>query len=183
MSSTLEPTPDTAGWSSSELRDWADGLNESRAPRDINWWLQARSTPQQRAYYARLADDARHEWADLFLLLVDCVQRFTTYDPLAAAADRFHMRALLIRQLGQVEGSTTWNADALTYDVLAVLTLSPTQAREQARQWRSLPIERIRTLRNHKNVLAPLEYVVELISASPGTDLACEWLGLRPDLP
>jgi hypothetical protein len=116
------------------MRDWADGLDESRASRNINWWLQVRWTPQLHAYDTGLADDARREWADVFLLLIDRMQRFTTYGPWDAAADRFNMRALLIRQLGQVDGSTTWNADSLAHDVLAMLTLSPSEARRDARE-------------------------------------------------
>jgi hypothetical protein len=183
MPSTLEPSPDMAGWSSSQLRDWAEGLEGSRAPRDVNWWLDVRWTPQQHAYDTALAGDVRRDWADVFLLFVDCMERFTTYDRWNAAADRFHMRALLIRQLGQVDGSTTWNADALTHDVLAMLTLSPTRARQQVHQWRSPPIDQIRTLRHHKNVLAPLESVADLVHRSPHADLVREWLALRPDLP
>lgn len=158
-------------------------LEESRAPRAINWWLRVRWTPQQHAYDTALAGEARHEWADVFLLFVDCMKHFTTYDPWAAAADRFHMRAVLIRQLGQVDGSTTWNADALTHDVLAMLTLNPSQAREQTRQCRLLPPDQIRTLRDHKNMLAPLESVADLLRPSQDADLAREWLTLRPDLP
>jgi hypothetical protein len=183
MPSTLEPSPDMAGWSHSQLREWAAGLDESRAPRDINWWLQVRWTPQRHAYDTALVGETRRDWADVFLLFVDCMAHFTTYDRWKAAADRFNMRALLIRQLGQVDGCTTWNADALAYDVLAMLTLSPSQAREQTRQWRSLPTDRIRTLRHHRNVLAPLESVADLLRRSPDADLAREWLALRPDLP
>jgi hypothetical protein len=183
MPSTPEPTQDMVGWSISELRDWANGLNESRAPRNINWWLRARWTPQQHAYDAGLTDEARREWGDAFLLLVDCMQRFTTYHPWAAATDRFHMRAHLIRQLGQVNDSTTWNADSLSHDVLTMLTLSPSQAREETRKWRSLPSDQIRMLRQHKNVLTALESVADLIGRSPYADLAREWLALRPGLP
>src|SRR5262245_41040315 len=167
MQSTPDPTPDMAGWSCRQLREWAAGLTESRAPRDINWWLHVRWMPQRQAYDPALGDETRRDWADVFLLFVDCMERFTTYDRWTASADRFHMRALLIRQLGQVDGSATWNADALAHDVLPMLTLSPSQAREESRQWRSLPTDRIRTLRDHKNVLAPLEGLGDLLRRSP----------------
>jgi hypothetical protein len=158
-------------------------MDESRAPRGINWWLRVRWTPQRHACDFALADETRRGWADVFLLFVDCMEHFATYDRWMAAADRFHIRALLIRQLGQVDGSATWNADALAHDVLATLTLSPSQAREQSRQWRSLPIDRIRTLRNHKNLLAALGSLADLLRRSPDADLAREWLALRHNLP
>jgi hypothetical protein len=170
-------------------------LDESRAPREINWWLWARWPIQMRAYDTDLAAAARREYADLFLLLVDCMERFTTYDRWDAASDRFNMRALLIRQLGQVDGSATWNADALMRDVLAMLTLSPSQAREQADQLRSLlkapkagptldsaTADRILILLNHKRVLNPLASVAHLLSSSPDADLARQWLATRLDL-
>lgn len=111
------------------------------------------------------------------------MQRFTTYDTWAAAADRFQMRAYVIRQLGQVAGSTTWNVASLAHDVLAMLTLNPGEAREQTRIWRSLPTDQVRTLRQHKNVLAALESVADLMGRSPYVDLVREWLALRPELP
>jgi hypothetical protein len=77
------------------------------------------------AYDTKLAAEVRRECADVLLLLVDCLERFTTYDPWKAAADRFNMRALLISQLGEVDGSSTWNAEALLHDVLAMLTSEP----------------------------------------------------------
>ena len=183
MSSTLEPSRDMAGWSPQQLREWAAGLDETRAPRDVNWWAYVLVTPQRHAYDTALADEARREWAEVFLLLVGCMERFTARDRWSAAADRFRMRANLIRQLGQVDGSATWNADALTHDVLAMLTLSPSQAREQAGQWRSLPIDQIRTLRHHKNVLRPLTLVADLLGPTQEAALAREWLTLYPDLP
>jgi hypothetical protein len=183
MPSTPDSAQEMAGWSRRELRDWADGLNDSHAPRDINWWLQARWAAQQHAYNAGLTDDARRGWADVFLLLVDCMQRFTIYDPWVAAADRFHVRAHLIRELGQVDGSTTWNADSLAHDVLAMLTLSPSEACEETRKWRSLPTDQVRTLRQHKNVLTALESVADLMGQPAYVDLAREWLALRPHLP
>jgi hypothetical protein len=182
MWSKLDPSLDMAGWSSSQFREWAIGLDESRAPRDINWWIQVRwTTPQRNAYDTALADDARREWAEVFLLLVDCMARFTLYDQWRAAVDRVNIRALLIRELGQVDGSATWNADALAHDVLATLTLSPSEAREGSRQWQSLPKDQIRELQRHKSVLAPLASVANLLR-SEEADLAREWLALRPDL-
>jgi len=190
MSSTVDPSPDTAGWSCGQLREWGVGLDESRAPRDINWWLGARWPPQMRAYDTKLAAAARHEYAEVFLLFVDCMERFTTYDRWRAATDRFNMRALLIRQLGQVDRSAIWNADALMHDVLAMLTLSPSEAREQAEQLRSLikartvpmldsaAMDRIRLLLNHNDVLKPLASVAHLLRSSPDTDRAREWLAL-----
>jgi hypothetical protein len=142
-----------------------------------------RLTPQRHAHDTALADETRGDWAQVFLLPVDCMERFTIGDTWSIAIAGFRMRALLIRQLGQVDSSTTWNADALMHDVLAVLTLSPGQAREQAGHWRSLPKDQILTLRHHNSVLAPLESVADLLRPSPEADLAREWLALRLDLP
>jgi len=125
---------------------------------------------------------------------VDCLERFTTYDRWKAAADRFNMRALLISQLGEVDGSSIWNAEALMHDVLAMLTLRPSDVRELVRQWRSLPkdrtlilqhhrsvLERISTVLDHRNVLAPLALVADLLPSSPDADLVREWLAVRLD--
>jgi hypothetical protein len=183
MWSTLGSSRDMAGWSASQLREWAEGLDESRAPRDVKWWSYAYVTSQGNAYDAALADEARREWAAVFLLIVDCMERFAARDRWAAAAERFNMRAYLIHHLGQVDGSATWNADTLAHDILAMLTLSPRQAREQAEQWPSLPIDQIRALRHHKNVLAPLTLVAHLLGPTAEAGLAREWLALRPQLP
>jgi hypothetical protein len=174
--------PDMTGWTPNRVREWAARLDGSRAPRSINWWLRVRwTTPQQHAYNETLPDEARREWAEVFLLFVDCMERFTTYDRWNAALDRFNMRALLIRHLGQVDGSATWNADALKHDVLAMLTLSPT--REQAGRWRSLPEDQILNLRHHKSVLLTLASVARLLDPCEDADVVREWLALRPDLP
>jgi hypothetical protein len=181
------PMPDShtdlADWSSSRLRGWADALDERQAPRGVNWWLRARWTLQLRAYDRTLDAESRQEWAEVFLVLVGCMQRFTGYDRWNADADRFNMRALLIRELGQVDGSTTWNADALARDVLATLTLSVGQARKQSQQWRSLPPGQILTLRRHKILLTPLESIAARLSRSSDTDAVREWLAMRPALP
>jgi hypothetical protein len=178
--------PDPAnmtGWSSSQLREWVASLDEPRALRGVNWWLGARWTPQLHAYDNTLAGEARREWAEVFLLLVDGMDRFTTYDPWRAALDRFMMRAYVVSRLGQVEGSATWNADSLAHDILGMLSISPEQAREESQSWRSLAIDQIKTLRNHKNMLKPLKCVVDLLEPSPSADRAREWLALRPALP
>jgi hypothetical protein len=139
MLATPPPYDDMTDWSSSRLREWANSLNTFRAPREINWWLGARWTPQQRAYDLALDAESRREWAEAFLALVNCMQRFTNYDRWSASADQFNIRPLLIGQLGEVGGSTTWSADTLARDVLAALTLFPSEAREQSQTWRSLP--------------------------------------------
>jgi hypothetical protein len=183
MSSKPDQISEMTGWSPSQLREWATGLDESRAPRDINWWLAMRwVAPQKHVYDRALAAEVRREWAEVFFLFVDCMERFTTYNRWSAADDRFNMRALLIREHGQVDGSATWNVDAFVCDVLAMLTLSPSQARELSREWQSLPRDQLLTLADHKSVLSPLGLVVDLLGSSPEADLAREWLALRPDL-
>lgn len=183
MSSTLGSSRDMAGWPAGQLREWAEGLDGSRAPRDVDWWAYLYVTSQGNAYDTALADEARREWAEVYLLVVDCMERFTARDRWTLASERFTMRAYLIQHLGQVDGSATWNADALAHDVLAMLTLSPTQAREQAAQWRSQPIDQLRTLGHHKNVLAPLMLVADLLGTTAEAGPVREWLALRPDLP
>ncbi|WP_203924905.1 hypothetical protein [Rugosimonospora africana] len=183
MLATPPPYDDMADWSSNRLREWANSLDTSRAPREINWWLSARWTPQRRACDRALDAESRREWAEGFLTLVNCMQRFTTYDRWSASADQFNMRALLIGQLGEVDGNTTWSADALVRDLLAALTLTPREAREQSRTWRSLPTDQILTLRRHKTLLAPLETIVGLLSRSADKDSVRDWLTVRPALP
>jgi hypothetical protein len=183
MLATPPSHDDMAGWSSSRLREWANSLDTSRAPRETNWWLGTRWTPQRRAYDRALTAESRREWAEAFLTLVDCMRRFTTYDRWSASADQFNMRALLIGQLGEVDGSTTWSADALARDVLAALTLTLHQARQQSQTWRSLPTDQILTLRRHKILLAPLETIAGLLSRSADNNSVRDWLTVRPALP
>jgi hypothetical protein len=97
--------------------------------------------------------------------------------------EEFHLRALLITELGQHSADPWLDPTTLIGDVLATLTLTPAQARKPIEDWRSEPIGVIRQLRVHKNLLAPLTLVASHMPAARMPSELLEWLSLRPQLP
>lgn len=93
------------------------------------------------------------------------------------------MRAYVILNLGPVPDEEIWQPATLARDVLNTLTMQPEQAQQLAEQWRTLPLDQTRLLRDHKNLLGPLVGVVDLL---PDGDLSARvhaWLTVRPKLP
>ncbi len=170
-------------WSSAQVRQWIASLEHREPPRSVNWWLGVRQCLQPRAYDSELSAEERREWGELVLLLTAYSERFAGEDPWQAAIDRFHMRGLLIRELGSVAGDPAWDLAVLVRDVLATTTLTIGQARELAEHWSDLPIEQIRVLRRHKNLFAPLVPLAERLPDGDEAEQVIAWLALRPALP
>jgi hypothetical protein len=162
---------------------WLRTLDDASAPCDINWWLRTAVRPQQRAHDGSLPNFERREWAELYLSLIRASERFAGLSNWDAAASTGNLRSLLIAQLGSLPDHPVWDVAALVRDTLATLTLTPDEARSLAQDWPRLPTDQMRLLRNHKNVLAPLELVIDQAPAGPDTETARVWLRLRRDLP
>ena len=174
---------DMDAWSSAQVREWMSTLSEDNGPRSVNWWLRTRWIAQLHAYDRTLTAEVRREWADVALSLTDHAERFAGYDRWSATADACNLRSLLIGEIGSVPGDATWDQAALVRSVLAAVTLMPAQAGELAARWQTLPIEQIRLLRRHKNLLAPLAPLVDQLPAGPDADRARAWLAVLPNLP
>jgi hypothetical protein len=175
-------TIESDSWSSEEFHRWIRSLDATCAPPEVNAWLRIRLLPQHRAYDRALDADTRREWAEVFLSLVGCAERFAEYDSWEAALDRANMRALLINELGPV-GDETWNPDALLRNILSTLTLQPEGALALSQHWRDLPATEILLLQRHKQLVGgPLETVVAHVADGPDADLAQRWLITRLSL-
>ncbi|GAB1689265.1 hypothetical protein [Krasilnikovia sp. M28-CT-15] len=170
-------------WSSTRIRQWISDLDEQAAPRSVNWWIGIRQRLQHRVYDRDLPADLRREWGEVVLLLMDCAVRIAGGDPWSTAVGKFHLRGLLIRELGPVPGDTTWDQIALTREVLATTTLDVDHAREMAGHWRTLPTEEIRVLRQHKSLFAPLALLADQLPEGDYSEQVNAWLVVQPTLP
>lgn len=174
---------DMDAWSSARVRLWMSTLSEDNAPRSVNWWLGTRWIAQLHVYDRTLTAEARREWAEVALSLTDRAERYAGYDRWSASADGFNLRSLVIRDLGSVPGDENWDRAALVRSILAAMTLTPARAAQLAVRWQSLPVEQIRLLRRHKNLLAPLVPLVDQLPAGPDAERVHAWLLVLPHLP
>lgn len=111
-------------------------------------------------------------------------QGFGWQRPWSAAHDQFMMRAYVIVNIGSPPGEEIWEPAVLARDVLNTLTIPPERALDLAGRWRSLPIEQVRLLRDHKAILNALP--PGLVDLIPEGDLSARvrrWLAIRPQLP
>jgi hypothetical protein len=148
----------------------------------VNWWLFHRQAWQLRVYDKTLTAERRREWAAVFLEVTAAMQACANYDSWSAVIDTSTMRAFVVRNLGEVSASGIWEVTTLVRDILAGLTLSAERASELAVEWRARPVAQIGELRRHKNALAPLELIVDLVAESDRPTVA-EWLAVRSMLP
>jgi hypothetical protein len=165
------------------VRQWISALDQTTAPRSVNWWLRARFTAQLRADDRSLPTETRRDWAGVALLLTQCAEQFAGYHRCSALADTFNLRGHLIRELGPVPDDEAWDLSVLIQDVLAALTLQSDQARKLATKWPNLSIDQIRLLRFHKNVLAALVHLEDRLPDGPDAERVRVWLAVRPSLP
>jgi hypothetical protein len=95
------------------------------------------------------------------------------------AANNVRLRTNIIDRLGPDIQDPDWNPDLVAADILAALTLTPTQARELSDHWQALPVERFCELRDVKNTTAPLQRLLRHLQPGPIRDQAREWLTIR----
>ena len=175
---------DIEAWSSTRVRDWISTVQEAPGSGNAYWWWRVRWMAQQHAHNGRLPTQQRRDWAKTMLAASECEQRFGKQRQWhSEALDRFHMRVYVIVNLSSVPDEEIWQPATLARDVLNTLTMQPEQAQQLAEQWRTLPLDQIRLLRDHKNLLGCLVPVVGLL---PDGDLSVRvhaWLTVRPKLP
>lgn len=162
---------DLSTWTLERL--WAYALETDDAPLEA-----VRVVAQGHAYDAGRPEEERREWAALSLLanrrMGDGGSRGRT------AHQDFMLRMWVIDTLGP---HPEWSPNTLATDTLGALTLSPTEARTLAPNWRDLPIDRIRELRRHKNLTAHVERLISHLQPGPSRDLLLPWIEVRRLLP
>ncbi|MGV9454520.1 hypothetical protein [Streptomyces sp. NPDC003635] len=160
-----------------DLGTWP--LERLRALTAEGQWLEAvRVVAQGHAYDAGKSPQARREWAALSLL----ANRRQGKDTWGAhdLHDDFTLRMWVIDTLGP---HPEWVPETLASDTLDALTLTPPEAWELAREWRALPIDRIRELRRHKNLTLHLERLMNHLGPGPTRDRLLPWIDVRGMLP
>ena len=146
---------------------------------DPQWWTHLRAAAVNRAQDGNLDAAQRVEWSKV---AGEAGRR--SADLAGSPEDgQYPLRALLISQLGPDPGDPWLDPAALAAEVLAVLTLTPAEARAQADDGYRAPVERIRVLRVHKNLLGPLAVIAPLLADTDDAALVAEWLSVRPLLP
>jgi len=175
---------DMKDWSRTRLNNWLSTVHEDPAQGNANWWRSVRWIPQSHAYRGTLTADERRDWARTMLAVSEHEQHFGWQQPWSAAHERFMMRAYVILNIGSPPGEEIREPAALARDVLETLTMAPDQAQELAERWRTVPIEQIRLLRDHKNMLSALPPgLVDLIPEGDLLSCVRRWLAIRPQLP
>ncbi|WP_440104133.1 hypothetical protein [Streptosporangium sp. H16] len=146
----------------------------------INEWLGAWQLNQS---YAQDRDrgEARRIWARVAFAALDGAEQ-AGCPTKNADAGRFHLRALLITDLGPGD-DPLWDPDRLALDVLEALPLSLEQAADWAEDWRARPRGEILALRICKNLLAAMELITDRLEEGPMKTQIDRWMDLRPRLP
>lgn len=137
-----------------------------------------RVVAQGHAYDADEPTETRRAWAALSLL----ANRRKGEDSWGAhdLHDDFMLRMWVIDTLGP---HPEWTPETLASDTLDALTLTPSEAQELARDWRALPLDRIRELRRHKNLTLHLERLLKHLGPGPTRDRLRPWIEVRRSLP
>ncbi|MBC2904354.1 hypothetical protein H4N64_22520 [Streptomyces sp. PSKA01] len=137
-----------------------------------------RVVAQGHAYDAGRPEEVRREWAALSLL---ANRRMGDAGSAGRAAHQeFMLRMWVIDTFGP---HPDWSPHTLATDTLGALPLPPSEARALARDWRDLPVDRIRELRRHKNLTAHLERLIGHLEAGPTRDRLLRWIEVRRQLP
>lgn len=76
-----------------------------------------------------------------------------------------------------------FDVDSVVARCLDLIEVPFEVAVEQVRDWRALPIEQIRTLRDAKNLIAPCALIADRVTDRALLDRLSAWLHLRGDLP
>ncbi|WP_328875944.1 hypothetical protein OHT76_40940 [Streptomyces sp. NBC_00287] len=157
-----------------------DGENP---PHDLSAWPDERLevirvVAQGHAYDAELPEEVRRQWAWLSVL----ANRRMSGDGSGGreAHQEFMLRMWVIDTLGP---DPEWSPITLAADTLSALSLTPSEARSLARNWRDLPIDEIRKLRRHKNLTAHLERLISHLQPGPTRDRLLLWTEVRRLLP
>ncbi|MEU4698153.1 hypothetical protein [Nonomuraea dietziae] len=146
----------------------------------INSWLGAW---QLNLAYAqdRGQGEVRRIWARVAFAALDGAEQ-AGYPVWHANASRFHLRALLIADLGPGD-DPLWDPDQLASDVLEALPLTLEQAGAWAADWQERCRDEILTLRICKNLLNPMDSITDQLTDGPMRTQIDRWLDLRPHLP
>ena len=174
---------------------------DREVPRELSTWpverLQAfamdaqswgdlesvRLVAQQHAYDSDQPSGTRRRWAELSLL---ANQRMHSDGPRCSAREiqqELMLRMWVIDHLGPEEEDPNWSPDRLASDTLDALALTPSEAEALASNWRELPIEQIRELRQHKNLTLHLDSLIRYLRPSSQRDQLLLWTETRILLP
>jgi hypothetical protein len=172
-----EPIMNISAWRIERLEAYAANQRGQELER-------IREVAQAHAYRSNESKPVRLRWAKLSLY-ANARFHSNSSSPWARsrmAHQNFMLRTWIIKNLGP-DTDPDWDPGALAADTLAALTLDPGQAITTAANWRDLPIEQIRELRQHRNLTSHLATLVSYLEPGPVRAQLVAWIEVREKMP
>lgn len=167
----------------SDLRDWLISSQPADETR-TNWWLSVVSAATN-FLQSTLAADEPTDAANLELVVevIDLAAEIGAISHVERAIRLANLAGLVV-DAGRVSDVPS----ALTPDIAArkCLDLMPVDMLDvvsEARGWQMLPLDRIRRLRENKNLIGPVERLVSHIRDGSLASESVKWIAIRPQLP
>ncbi|MGV9425150.1 hypothetical protein ACWDO7_12775 [Streptomyces sp. NPDC003656] len=128
--------------------------------------------------------ETRLRWVRLGMTACRRKSASSGFDPVKSLADEVNLRVYAIREFGPLPGDEMRDAAQLCETVYQGIGKSREELSAESVDWRTLPKERMLRLRYAKNLLTPLQRIVDVLpSDAPVRGELSAWLPLIPRLP
>lgn len=177
ISGRSEPPRDPSTWTLGRVREWAARLDDGQELEAV------RAVTVDHVQDGHLPPDERKSWAKLSLQVNSRMYDKGAQRQARMTQNNVRLRTFIISKLGPDPEDPDWSPEQVVRDVLAAVPLTPEQARGLSEHWRDLPVDRIRELREIKNLTGPLQELLGHLHPGRLHAQAQEWLHARTALP
>ncbi|MGQ4415724.1 hypothetical protein ACN6LA_000588 [Streptomyces sp. SAS_269] len=175
----------TRGNFSDKSVDELKGIAARANPATTHWqeWETLRELSDGRMRDDRQDTETRLDWARLALTACQRKRESGEVDRVKILADEAHIRVYAIRTFGPTKSDPMLDMFDLCAAVFREIGKTREEVAAETADWKSLPPNRMLRLRYVKNLLTPLQALMDTMPEDPMRQRLAAWLSLIPHLP